>query len=105
MEQTCSEKVESENLLPVVTVTHRVHLTIAGQFPVPEVFSYGYGIDYYWNADQSTYQCRPIRWVDDASYAAYQAGDDMDDYAYASQSEGVCRSFPDVSWDDDNIPF
>lgn len=35
--------------------------------------------DLYWNADYSKFRAVPLRWTDDASYAAYQAGSDRED--------------------------
>lgn len=57
----------------------RVHLMIAGQQPVADESRYGG--DFYFRGDEElAYVFAPCRWVDDSSYAAYQAHDSASEY-------------------------
>lgn len=49
---------------------------------------YRFGSDFVWNENFTAYRCKPIKWRDDASYLAYQAGDldlEADDATFMAQ--------------------
>ena len=68
-----------------------------------------YRTDFHWNKDFTAFKAIPLRWFDDASYAAYQ-GEDLVGEAEENEAlkDFIVLDWYDINWDhscSDEIPF
>lgn len=95
-----------------LNVVQGPHGTQAGHLATPQ------RNEFVWNDNFTAFRIAPLRWWDDASYAAYQAADshweDGDDSygesapvveARAAVVEAPAAPVSDDSWIDEEIPF
>lgn len=88
-----------------MTSLDALHLAVFAQSPVSERGRYNYGVDYAHSDDFSSYRMYSVRWIDDASYARYQAGDDCDDFEYEPATSTTPSVEVETPEGDDGIPF